>query len=122
MAQWKGQFSGRTHATKVKSLERTLTVAVSALQVASEDDAQRRLKAARNIAQRLLSARLHMMRARISMAREKQEDSGVGTLRSREAAAQAGGVDAILREFGVTSNRDDKPNKALQATREDARA
>jgi hypothetical protein len=122
MAQWKGQFSGRTHATKVKSLERTLTVAVSALQVASEDDAQRRLKAARNIAQRLLSARLRMMRARISMAREKQEDSGVGTLRSREAAAQAGGVDAILREFGVTSNRDDKPNKALQATREDARA
>jgi hypothetical protein len=124
MAQWKGQFSGRTHATKVKRLERSLAVAVSALQAASKDEAQRKLKAARNIAERLLLARLHMMRSRISAAREKQqEESSVGTLRLREEAAQAGGVDAILREFGITSNIDDRPNKPLQPiAREDARS
>jgi hypothetical protein len=69
-------------------------------QAASKDEAQRKLKAARNVAERLLSARLHMMRARISMAKEKHEEPSVRALRSREAAAQAGGVDAILQEFG----------------------
>jgi hypothetical protein len=28
MAQWQGQFSGRTHATKVRRLEKTLAPAV----------------------------------------------------------------------------------------------
>lgn len=102
MAQWKGQFSGRTHATKVKSLEATLAVAVKALHAAPTNEADKKLKAARGVAERLLAARLHMLRARISAAAEKQDESDIGTLLSREAAARMNGVDAILCEFGAT--------------------
>ena len=106
MAQWQGQFSGRTHATKVRRLERTLAVAVSALKAASDNERGKKLKAVRTIATRLLSARLHMMRSRISVAREKQEESSVATLRSREETARVTGVEAILREFGAMSGAD----------------
>lgn len=102
MAQWKGQFSGRTHATKVKRLEASLEVAIRALHVASEAEATGKFKAAKGVAERLLSARLHMLRARISASAEKQDESNTGTLRSREERARADGVDGILREFGAT--------------------
>lgn len=117
MAQWKGQFSGRTHATKVKELESTLTSAVRALHTASETETDKKFRAARNIAERLLSARLHMLRARISATAEKQDDSNVGALRSREEMARENGVNAILREFGVVA----KPGKAEQSVQPDRR-
>jgi len=110
MAQWKGQFSGRTHATKVLRLESTLAVAVSALNAVSDNERGKKLKAVRTIATRLLSARLHMMRSRISAVREKQEGSSVEALRSREEMARVSGVEAILREFGAISGADHGPN------------
>jgi hypothetical protein len=123
MAQWKGQFSGRTHATKVRRLEKTLTVAVSALNAVSVNERGKKLKAVRTIATRLLSARLHMMKSRISAAREKQEESSVDALRSREEDARVSGVEAILREFGAIAAVDQGPNKPLQPTaRDDARS
>jgi len=106
MAQWQGQFGGRTNATKVRTLEKTLSAAVTAFKVAAPSDRGSKLKAARNIATRLLSARLHMMRSRISAATEKQEQMRVESLRSREVAARASGIEEILREFGVGSSAD----------------
>ena len=106
MAQWKGQFSCRTHATKVRRLEKTLADAVSGLKAVSDDEHGNKLKAVRRIAARLLSARLHMMRSRISAAKDKQREASVETLRSREEMARAGGADAILREFGAVSGAD----------------
>jgi hypothetical protein len=104
MAQWQGQFSGRTHATKVKRLEASLAVAIGALNAAPKAQAGTKLKAARALAERLLSARLHLFRSRISAVAEKQGETDIETLRSREAAARANGVDGILREFGATSS------------------
>jgi len=83
--EWKGQFSGRTHATKV-----------------------------RRLATRLFAARRHMMRSQVSAAREKQEESTVQALRLREEVARVNGVEAILRESGAVGGVDHEPNEPSQ--------
>jgi hypothetical protein len=122
MAQWKGQFSGRTHATKVRRLEKTLVVAVSALNAIADNERGKKFKAVRNIATRLLSARLHMMKSRISAARERQEECSVAALRSREEIARVNGVEAILVEFGAISGADHGPNQTVAADSAQRRA
>ena len=107
MAQWLGQFSGNTHATRVADLEAALRHAVAAVRQADGTDAAgAKAKAVRRLAKRLLSARLRAARARLDAAApltsEQREARGdLRALRSLESAIRAAGVAGILTEFGV---------------------
>jgi hypothetical protein len=90
MAQWKGLGSARNHATKVADVDASLRVAVS----------KRKAKAVRNLARRLLSARLHLIGSQLVKAKEKQADSEAASLQARYTACEAGGIESILEEFG----------------------
>ena len=103
MAQWKGQFSGLTHETKVQDLEATLRQAVTAFDAAPDAERETKAKAVRHLADRLLTARLKALRARLSALREpgqkRASDSQVKQLQTREQEFHAQGVAGILKEF-----------------------
>ncbi len=102
MAQWMHQFSGSSHATKVAGLENALRVAVAA-QYGAQSAAERDKKkaAVSKLATRLLAARLRLYRSRLSDMEPRGHAHG--GLTAREAEARAGGVAAILKEFGAQS-------------------
>ena len=107
MAQWQGQFSGRTHETRVREVEATLRRTVSALREESSAEVQERLKKqVRNLAKRLLTARLHLLKSRVGKASEQRMTGapsawadGIATLRAKEAQTRQEGINGILREF-----------------------
>lgn len=102
MAQWMGQFSGKTHASKVAALEASLCTAVKSLaRLESDRDQARIVKAVHALAQRLLSARLHLMKSRVVAATERLDGPKMDALKAREAFAREAGVDGILVEFGL---------------------
>ena len=106
MAQWAGQFSGRTHATRAAGMEGTLRLAVAAYRAADTEDARhRKAKAVRNLAAKLLTARLKLLKARIADLRPVAAGKGAGNefeaLQQREATTRAEGVNGILAEFGA---------------------
>lgn len=84
MAQWLGQFTGRTHATKVRHLEDLLRNAIDSARVAPNAELPKRLRNIKSIAEHLLSSRVKMLKRRGS---DKVEET------------VEGGVDAILDEF-----------------------
>jgi hypothetical protein len=100
MAQWMHQFSGKSHSTKVAGLETSLRVAVAAQHRAQPGaEWEKKAAAVATLAARLLAARLRLYRARLSdMKPRGLANTG---LIAREAEAQAGGVAAILAEFGA---------------------
>lgn len=84
MAQWMGQYSGKSHATKVADLEAALRVAIAAMRKAALGaDYDRKRVAVEKLAARLLSARVKLYKDR------------------KSSKKIAGGVEAILKEFGV---------------------
>ena len=111
MAQWLGQFSGHTHATKVEGAEDLLRHAIEVFRAAdSSETGEKKWKAVTRLAEDLLAARLKLLKARISAASDVQ--SGVAlaeraeeieSLKRRESRVRAGGIDAILKEFGASS-------------------
>lgn len=94
MAQWKGQYSGHTHVTKILDLESSLRKAVAAYLSSGEAG---KLKAAEKLAERLLNARVKNLRARLGLLVD--QESGA-RFRQQVESAIAGGGAAILREFG----------------------
>jgi len=106
MAQWLGQFSGHTHATKVEDTEESLRQAVAVFRAAGRGDRTRKAKSVRGRAERVLTARLKLLKARIAAlepvadGREQNAD-GIEALRAREAQARADGVSGMLAEFGA---------------------
>lgn len=107
MAQWLGQFSGHTHATRVEETEVALRHTVAVFCAAVSRKAQvTKAKAVRMLANRLLSARLRLLKAQIakrepgSVEAEKQS-GGSESLRQREAKLRAEGLLGILVEFGA---------------------
>ena len=109
MAQWLGQFSGRTHETRVRDAEDALKHAVEALRDASAPPEQeKKAKNVRHLARRLLKARIRLFRARLARASELRMtgqpsawNDGVDHLRAQESATRAAGVHGILAEFGA---------------------
>lgn len=104
MAQWLGQFSGHTHATKVEDAEESLRHAVTVFHTAEASDRNRKAKAVRRLAQRLLSARMKLLKARIVALTPSLDDpqknySGIDALRTREEQLRIEGVKGILAEF-----------------------
>jgi hypothetical protein len=110
MAQWLGQYSGRTHETKVHDLEESLRVAIDALHGASAEEQPRKTKAVHQFAEKLLSARSKALGAKIALLLEpgtKATDAEkVSRLRARAMELQASGVAGILREFGFQPTND----------------
>ncbi len=106
MAQWLGQFSGHTHASKVEDAEEALRHAVTVFRAAGWGDRARKAKSVQGLAERLLSARLKLLKARIAAlepvaeGREQNAD-GIEAVRTREAQTRADGVNGILAEFGA---------------------
>jgi hypothetical protein len=107
MAQWLGQFSGHTHATRVEDAEAALHHAVGVhREAASSLDRDKQSKAVKRLANRLLTARLKLMKARIAAAKviqtgvtlEKRTNE-IAPLELRYAKMREAGLDAILREF-----------------------
>ncbi|HTN76114.1 MAG TPA: hypothetical protein VL096_12735 [Pirellulaceae bacterium] len=102
MAQWLGQFSGDTHATKVAGLESALRVAIDAMVGATPADVRdKKTLAVRKLAERLLAARLRLYRSRIPDLNTR--GISVTRLTAKVAEAEAGGVALILKEFGVAT-------------------
>lgn len=109
MAQWLGQFSGLTHESKVKDAEDSLRVAVAALRSAATDrDVRKKRGAVDRLAMRLLRARLKLAGALLSAAKEPRSGASpdaraeeIASLERKGAEVRAGGLDAILREFGA---------------------
>jgi hypothetical protein len=127
MAQWLGQFTGRTHATRVADAEESLRHAVEALRVAStEDEAAQKLHAVHVFAEQVVALRLRVLRARIvALSAHDRVDEGwrsptterappkrrgppaesIASLREREAHVLEVGVEGVLSEFGVEGPR-----------------
>lgn len=101
MAQWQGQFSGKTHETKAEDIEASLRHAAQAYRTTSDSDLAKKWKALIHLAERLLAARLKVLRARLSMLTERgSEDSEIVSLRHFEQQLQAQNAEDVLREFG----------------------
>jgi hypothetical protein len=105
MAQWARQFSGFTHETKVQDIEHSLRQAIKTFETTPEAERSTKLKAIRNLSERLLAARLKALRARISALTEpgskRLDDRKAAHLRTREQELLDQGADEILREFDV---------------------
>jgi len=93
MAQWKGQYSGHTHVTKILELESCLRKAVAAYHSSGEAG---KLKAVEKLADRLLKARVKNLRAWLDLLVDRESGA---KLRQQVDSAIASGLAAILREF-----------------------
>ena len=109
MAQWLGQFSGFTHATRVEDAEETLRMAVDSFGAAPPEDRARRIKPLRKLAERVLRARLQFLKAGLAAAERiptaealEKRARQIERLRLAQETARAGGVDAILSEFRLS--------------------
>jgi hypothetical protein len=124
VAQWLGQFTGRTHETRVQDGEDALKRAIQALRdVSAPHEVPKKTKNVRHLATRLLQARIRVLRARIARASEPRMTGqpsgwadGVDLLRAQEGATRVGGVHAILVEFGAEAaaapNASESPGSA----------
>jgi hypothetical protein len=102
VAQWRAQFSGLTHASKVADAEDTLRAAVAAFRAAGPEAAPAKAKAVRRLAARLLTIRLKVLKALCAAAVPVNQPSPrFERLRQQEATVRAAGVAAILAEFGA---------------------
>ncbi len=108
MAQWLGQFSGHTHATRVEDAKASLRHAVAVLRSAGPGpDRSKGLKTVHRLANCLLKARLKLARARIDAARPLTAEASswrggeIASMERTYAMVREGGLEAILREFGV---------------------
>jgi hypothetical protein len=113
VAQWLGQFTGRTHGTAVSDAERLLEHAVTIFGEASPADRTKKAKACRALAKRVLSARARFLRARIAATADPATTEivdgnalQIASLEDALAAVTRGGVDAIVREFAGAAAQD----------------
>lgn len=101
MAQWVGQFTGHTHATKVADREEILREAISqCLPADSGAVAPPRLA---SLAQRVIDARLKYMRAQLSDLREPRSGAmplqQIDRMEHRIKELESEGIPGTLREF-----------------------
>ncbi|MBX3244837.1 MAG: hypothetical protein KF685_10310 [Acidobacteria bacterium] len=106
MAQWQGQFTGNSHATKVQDHEQLLKHAIEVIEGTSDDRKYAKERSARKLAAKVLNSRLKMIRAQIYNTEPvSSEDWGdkrvqIEHLKERETLLEREGVEGILREFG----------------------
>jgi hypothetical protein len=103
MAQWYGQFTGNTHATRESDATEAMTHAARVFLAASEEARAKKKKVVRRLAQKLLAARLRRVRAELhKRSRPFAPDAAQhAKLLAQEARLFTGGVEAVLTEFGL---------------------
>jgi hypothetical protein len=106
MAQWLGQFTGRTHASKVLAIEESLQKAVAKLQVTPAELVTPQINAVVRLAERLLRARRKQMKVAHSIEREARtvplDTERMKQLVTSQERLENGGIAAILTEFKVS--------------------
>jgi hypothetical protein len=120
VAQWLGQFSGMTHETRVQDLEAALRHAVAAFRTTTPlSEREKKAKDVRNLARRVLSARLRLLKSRIARGQEPRTtgkpsgwSDGIDALRARETKVRDEGVSGILAEFGAQDAQPSTPARA----------
>ncbi len=109
MAQWLGQYTGLTHATRVADSEAALRHAVGVLRACTTtEDRAKQAKIVHQLAKRLLSARTRHLKARLvatqrgatADATAKYADE-INNILRRKAELVEQGLSGILAEFGV---------------------
>ena len=108
MAQWLGQFTGRTHATAVRDAEQLLRHAVEQLRLASHLEQPRKAKAVRALAKRVHSARVRFLKASIQAASDPNIASvhdnhahELDRLRAALSRVEDAAVEGVLEEFSA---------------------
>jgi hypothetical protein len=103
VAQWKGQFSGRTHESRVKDAEVTLRRAI---------DSDHEPKNVLSLAENLLAVRIRQRKACISRMRESttadspaENAQAIVSMERALREIEGGGVAAILREFSAEARQ-----------------
>jgi len=105
MAQWMGQFSGRTHESKIKDIEETLLTAIESLKSADETNIDTKRKTVIKLCERLMSARHKALKARISKISEtlslKGDSKNIQNLIEREKKSKENGIAGIFAEYKI---------------------
>lgn len=108
MAQWNGQYTGNSHSTKVKDFEEMLSYAVAVYRECSNEEKIIKEKAIYKIAEKFLTARLKLFRAKLNDAKpvieekERKQSIQIEHLQESIAKTQNEGINGILKEFGFT--------------------
>lgn len=97
MAQWMGQYTGRTHATAAVDAEDLLARAAAAFRAATAETRTKRAKAVVRLAKRLLAVRRRPLRER---AENEQALRGDSPAHEELRRLEDGGIAAILAEYG----------------------
>jgi hypothetical protein len=96
MAQWAGQYTGRTHATAITEAERLLVQAIAAYSVADDETRTKKAKTVLRLAKRLLTVRRRQLRSSV----ESDETSQRGSRHADKLQQlEDGGITAILAEY-----------------------
>jgi len=110
MAQWRGQFSGRTHGTLVEGLESSLRAMIESYRLLStEAERASRLAALHAAAARVHHARVKCLKARLVAAESAALSAQLRDKRAREIVSlrrrlkrlEEAGPEATLAEFGL---------------------
>lgn len=96
MAQWAGQYTGRTHATAEADAESLLVRAIAAFTAADEPTRAQQAKQVVRLARRLLTVRRRSLKSRVEDQRALHGVARADDLRRLED----GGVTAILAAYG----------------------
>ena len=108
MAQWIGQFTGNSHATKVQDLEETLRHSITVYrETDSAEERLRKRKAIEKLAEKLQNARLKFLKAKLYDAEPvKEHDSRkqgkqIENLHQQLEKVCSDGISGILKEFNI---------------------
>jgi hypothetical protein len=108
MAQWNGQYTGNSHATKVKDLEELLVHAVSVFRDANSiEERTKKEKTIYKLVKKLLTARFKFLKAKLYEVEPVIEENAkerrvqIEHLEQYIEKMQTQGANGILIEFGV---------------------
>jgi hypothetical protein len=106
MAQWRGQFTGNTHLSKVKDRERQLHHAIEVLATkVTLADRRASMKTVVRLAEQLHLARLRALKAQIASL-DPRDTGRLEAAQQKLDQLRAGGVAEVLREFRVRAEFD----------------
>jgi hypothetical protein len=106
MAQWLGQYTGLTHATRVADAEQGLRHAIEVLRVKGTiEERSVQTKIVCKLAKRVLSARTRLIKANLAAMGRHAE--GADKMRRRVSELAELGVAGILAEFGAADVADE---------------
>jgi hypothetical protein len=108
MAQWIGQYTGNSHATKVQDFEETLRHSITVYrETASYEERFSKRKAIKKLAEKLLNARLKFLKAKLYDAEpvketdSKKRSSHTDNLHQHLEKVRSEDINGIFKEFDI---------------------